>query len=560
MIKLKKQKKGGGLRGAKMRFDRRMKIIALSVIALIAVMCTLTDPVKTGMATIAITPIALVAKVKKKAEEAGVQLSEEDLALMKLIEEAFSDFASGAIDEEALDKAIQEAKDKFKEEYGRQVDDLEETIKAINKEVKEMREKGFKLGGGSKLEKAVDALLDHPKVKSFLEGNVKKSGKIKLKDIVSLTDDYQGDILISQQTNRLEDEVAERKINMRDVIMVDQGDPAFPSITYGQVYELNRNAAAVSENGRLPESSFKIKEVTDEVKRIGTYMPVSKRLLKSRIYLRSYLMNRLPKWVRMAEDAQILFGDGNGDNLNGIVKRCLNIVDWLTGNVVTGVAGDVSSVDSYDGGTKTMITFNQAFSKIEEGQLITFTGAPAGSKLLDSNMLHKFNDRKILLEIPFVSLSTTEIAALAFTVKNNFYNEVEDPNLGDAVAAIFAILTYGEYSPNMILLNPSTVFQIQSLKDTTGQNLNLIQNGRIAGRVIIESTAIAPGYFFAGDMQNGVSLVDYTSVEVEFAEDVETKLTNSVVIIAQEEVILQVFNPFACAYGKLSDVLTAISA
>jgi hypothetical protein len=50
------------------------------------------------------------------------------------------------------------------------------------------------------------------------------------------------------------------------------------------------------------------------------------------------------------------------------------------------------------------------------------------------------------------------------------------------------------------------------------------------------------------------------SLEVEFAEDVETKLTNSVVVIAQEEVILQVFNPFAFAYGKLSDVLTAITA
>jgi hypothetical protein len=276
-------------------------------------------------------------------------------------------------------------------------------------------------------------------------------------------------------------------------------------------------------------------------------------------------MNRLPKWVRLAEDFQILFGDGNGDNLEGIAKRSLNIVDWLTSVVVTGVAGVVASVESYDGGAKTIITFNQPFSKIEEGQMITFTGAPSGSVLLSENILHKYNDRKIMLDVAYTSLTTTEIAALAFTVKNNFFNDVPDPHLGDAIEAIFSILTYGEYTPNVIVLNPSTVFHISTLKDTTGRNLDLITRGadgraRIGSRLIVESTGIAPGFFFAGDLQNAVALVDYTSLEVEFVEDAETKLTNSIIIMADEEVILQVFNKFACAYGKLKDVLTAISA
>lgn len=558
MKKNKKQK--GGLLGAKIRFSKRMKMIAVAILACVAITCALVDPIQTtGIITLAGAPIALVAKMRKKAEDAGTPLSEEELAMLKLIEDAFTEYAAGNIDEDALNKTIDDLKGKIKAELSGQIDEMEETIKSINKEVKEMREKGFKLGGGSKLEKAVDAILDHPKVKEFMGGNLKKSGKIRLKDIISLTDDYSGNILISQQSDRLEDEVAERKVNLRDVMMVDQGDPAYPSITYAQVTNLNRNAAAVSENGRLPESSFKLREVADVTKRIGTYLPISKRLLKSRTYLRSYLMNRLPKWVRMAEDAQILFGDGQGENLNGIVKRCLNIVDWLTGNVIIGVVGDVASVDTYDDGAKTAITFNQGFAKIEEGQLITFTGAPAGSALLNANLLHKVNDRKVLLDVAYASLSAAQIAALAFTVKNNFYNQVDDPNLGDAIAAIFAILTYGEYSPNAIVLNPSTVFQIQTLKDSTGRNLDLIVDGKIAGRPIVESTAIAPGYFFAGDMQNGASLVDYSSLEVEFAEDVETKLTNSIAVIAQEEVILQVFNPFACAYGKLDDVLNAIN-
>ena len=559
---MKKSKKIGGLLGAKMRFNNRMKWIATGILLLIATMCVFSEPVKGGIfaTTMAVAPLAFVAKMKKKAEDDGVTLSDEDVALMKIIEEAFADFAAGTIDEAALDAKINELKDKIKEEYSGQVSAMEETIKAISKEVKEMRDKGFKIGGGSRLEKAVDAILDHPKVRDFCDGKVQKSGKIRLKDVVSLTDDYSGDILISQQTTRLEDEVPERRVTLRDVLTIDQGDPAYPNITYAQVVELNRNAATVSENGRLPQSSFKLKEVTDGTKRIGTYLMVSNRLLKSRTYLRSYLINRLPQWVRQAEDFQIMFGDGNGDNLSGIAKRCLNIVDWLTGVIVTGVAGDVASVESYDGGTKTMITFNSPFAKIEEGQMITFTGAPVGSVLLSANMIHKYNDRKITIDVAYTALTTTEIEALAFTVKNNFYNQVADPNLVDAIAAIFAIMTYGEYTPNVIVLNPSTVFEIQTLKDTTGRNLDLIKENSIAGRTLVQSTAVAPGYFFAGDLQRGVSLVDYTSLEVEFAEDVETKLTNQVAIIAQEEVILQVFNPFACAYGKLTDVLNAIKA
>ena len=55
------------------------------------------------------------------------------------------------------------------------------------------------------------------------------------------------------------------------------------------------------------------------------------------------------------------------------------------------------------------------------------------------------------------------------------------------------------------------------------------------------------------------ALVDYTSLFIEFAEDIESKLTNQVTVIAQEEVLMPVYNPFAFAYGKLDDVLAAIT-
>ena len=56
-----------------------------------------------------------------------------------------------------------------------------------------------------------------------------------------------------------------------------------------------------------------------------------------------------------------------------------------------------------------------------------------------------------------------------------------------------------------------------------------------------------------------LSLVDYTNLNLEWAEDVETKLTNQVVLIAQEEIIFPIYNPWAFAYGDLSALKTAVT-
>jgi hypothetical protein len=53
--------------------------------------------------------------------------------------------------------------------------------------------------------------------------------------------------------------------------------------------------------------------------------------------------------------------------------------------------------------------------------------------------------------------------------------------------------------------------------------------------------------------------VDYTNLNLEWAEDVEDKLTNSVHLIAQEEVIFPIYNPWAFAYGSIAALKTAIT-
>lgn len=511
----------------------------------------------------------------KKESELTLEEKQTLGTIQKKVNDTVEELLKGLISESSFNEKMKDVDNQLKalNEDGKvgiaikELEDFKNEIKELSKQLEVLKSKGFNVTNGSNnLGKKIDEFLDSEKFKDFLDGKTKSSGRfdIDLKDVtdpVNMTNDYSGDKLITRQSG-----VVVTKINegahIRDIMTVDQGDPAYPTITFTQIYDLDRNAAAVSENGRLPESSFKIKEKTVGVCRIGTYVPLSKRLLRSRIYVRSWLLNRLASWVRMAEDFQIMFGDGQGDNLKGIANYddILPAENIISGDVVTGIAGAVKSVSTYNGGKQSIVEFANAQPEIIDGQKITFADSPV-KEFNKTFVVRKMNDRKIVIDYQYATV--TDAASITFKVKNNLFNSVNAPNIGDAVNAIFAIMTYAEYTPSFIALNPSTVFEAETAKDTSGRSLRLVTNVNgvkyISGRPIIETTKINPGKYFAGDMANGASLVDWSNLSVEFAEDVETKLRNSVVLIAQEEVQMPVYNPAAFTYGNISDVITAIA-
>lgn len=562
-----KQKRG--FAGYKARFEKRIKTIALIALGMIGLVWFCIDAASAAMVLATAPIVTLVKKDDSNLDEE----SKKFLSLMEeKINEAFKNWSEGILEKKDLDNTINQIKRELSESgvSKKEITDIGEMIASLNSEIGKLKDKGITINPHSEAVKAVDDLLASKKFQDFANGlSGKRSGSIplNLKDIVSLTNNYRGNVLTNRTSDRIGIDVNERKLNIRDIIAVEAGDVNYTTITYPRIVDLNRNAASVSENGRLPESSYKLEEVTEGMSRIGTYSNVSKRMLKSLVFMRAFIINRLPKWVRLAEDFQLLHGDGQGDNVRGLTKQGFNIKEWLTGDIVKGATGSVKSLSTYQNGAQTMIEFNQPFSKIDEGMLIKFTGAPSGSKLLDNNLIHKYNDNKIMIELPFSevsSLSEEQIKAMSFTVRNNFFNKVEGATMADAINAIIAILTYGEFSPTAVVLNPFDVFQIMTLKDTTGRSMDFITESggvkRIAGRPIVETTAISPGYYFIGDFANGSVLHDFTTLNIEFAEDVETKLRNYVTVIAQEEVILEVYNKYAFAYGKLQDVLDAITS
>ena len=487
----------------------------------------------------------------------------------------------GLITKEDMDAQFAAINEKLQ---GYDADKFAQVVKD-NEELREMLKKSMEViakaqerGNGameviSKFDEKLNEMFDSEKFQDFVEGKTRKSGAFEgfsLKDIVSITANgldtanYTGTILISQQDHRYFSKYNPAKLHMRDVLNIIQGDPQFPTYTFGQVASVDRNIRYVTENGELPESSISLKEVTANTVRVGTHISVSKRMLKSRIFLRSYLLATLPDRIYLAEDWNILFGDGQGDNLLGIANQtgCTPVETIIGSAIVTLSAGAVSSIASYNSGADTILTFAAAQPDILEGMRITIANSGV-SEFNGTYDVIKMNDRQILLKGAAYSGSVTA-ANITGTVQSGAYHSIAYPNSADVINTIFAVMNYAQYSPSAIVLNPITVNQIMAEKDTTGRSLELIVNNGgvklINGIPIIEMTSIPVGKYLVGDFANAANLIDYTSLTLEWAEDVNTKLKNYVALIAQEEIIFPVYMPWAFAYGSLASVKTAITA
>lgn len=444
---------------------------------------------------------------------------------------------------------------------------LAEQLKKLGDSLEKMKKRGMTQGAVNRFSEKLDEVFASEKWNDFVEGKCRKTGEFSgfsLKDVVSLTDDWAGTTLLTQQADRVVSGIAPKRVHVRDIVRTLGGDPQYPYLSYAEIYDMDRNARYVTENGRLPESSFKVRERQAGTKRLGTYLNISKRMLKSRVYLQSFILNMLPEAVWQAEDWNVLFGDGAGENLQGIVNTegVTSVEAAITAAVVQGAAKSVKDVLSHNGGKDTIVEFTDPQPLVLDGMALTFAGAAVNTGLNATHTAVKVNDRQVLLPGVAYKGKETAAAAMTFTANNAAFKSVELPNSGDALNAAFAVMSYANYTPTAIVLNPITVNAIASEKDTTGRNLGLVtvRGGvkYIGERPVIEYTGIPAGKYLLGDFDNGANLVDYTSLSLEFAEDVESKLANQVTLIAQEEIILAVYNPWSFAYGDLSALKEAV--
>lgn len=520
--------------------------------------------------TLGITPeeqAAQEALLKKLKEQNEGQLTQFKTQFQELATQA----KAGMIDKATFDAEFKKLTDKLQafdaekfanfqtalDNYKTKLEEHTTAAAAMGAEIKKLKEKGIDTKDVSPLRAKLREIIASEEFKAFVESGGKRKVSFEVK-ATNITDSYTGTsrVHITTRDSRVVDHPQVVRLNIRDLLTVAPTD--LPYLAFLEVYDWVRNASAVSENGALAESSFKVREATSDVKRIGTHLPISKRMLRAPAFIENHIATRLPALVRYFEDFQLLYGDGQGNNLTGIFKVADDFATVINA-ALAGAAGTIASIESYDGGAKTIINF-AANQNINNGDTITIANAQVGPPTY--NGAHKaivIGPRQIMIEVAYTAYAT---AAWTWTVASRFKNNIAFAQEIDVLKVGKSLVTRQEYSCTGIVMHPDDAVFIETLKGNDEHYLDVerLENGvlTIAGVPVVETTAMPSGKFALGDWSLAASLLEFTSLVLEFAESTQEKLNNTIEAIIQEEVIFPIYNKYMFIVGDFATAKAAI--
>jgi len=162
------------------------------------------------------------------------------------------------------------------------------------------------------------------KDKEFLEfaktiGNsrVKASHRFQTKTVTSISGSAGQGIWSDRMPGVIEEPL--RPLSIRDLL--DQGTTESNLIEWVKELVFTNNADVVSEGQLKPESNITYQREDVPVRTIAHWIRASKQVLADFKQLQTLINGRMRIGLKIKEEDQILFGDGTGENLLGIVPQ-----------------------------------------------------------------------------------------------------------------------------------------------------------------------------------------------------------------------------------------------
>jgi hypothetical protein len=464
--------------------------------------------------------------------------------------------------QELLDKEVltKDDKDKIHQKHGELVQivvDQGAAIKALketNANMTDKEKKDFaKLSKKAQFTILMENAMKSDDYKRWYDADSRgATPKMDIKAVTGLVTDHTGAIFVTEAVDNIRD-IPRMQPHMRDFLSVSSTDETkitFPEITnYSDIYTLGTQM--LTENEEITDVSFKSKENTSTVVRLGVSMNVSKRYFRGKSAgIINHVIAQIPDALSFKEDVQILHGDGSGSNLAGIITDArefdLTPEDY--------VATDISSVATYDSGTRALITFAAAHGLLS-GDIITIADATEATYNATHTDILLIDETKIVINLTFVTEADT--SAWTGTGKSYWHLSVDGAQEFDVLSAAASILEAGLYNANLVFVNPQTTKRLGTLKGTDEHYIGVSRDaaGRmnLDGMPIISIPVIPAGWFLIGDFSaKNVEIRDYTTMTIQFLEDVTTKKANAIVILADEEIHLVKYNPRWYIYDRFT--------
>lgn len=204
----------------------------------------------------------------------------------------------------------------------------QERLNEIEQEIVELKAKGLRSEPAFK--SAGEQLCDSEDFKSFASKG-KGTAILQLKAVTNVTSATTGTGAAGGmiQPQWLPGVVgpALRQFTIRDLIM--PGRTNSNVVRYVRESGYQNMAAMVAEGALKPQSDLAFAQVDTAVKTLAHWLKASKQILADVPMLSSYIDTRLTYGLKYVEEAQLLSGDGTGENLLGLIPQATAFNDAL---------------------------------------------------------------------------------------------------------------------------------------------------------------------------------------------------------------------------------------
>jgi len=114
-------------------------------------------------------------------------------------------------------------------------------------------------------------------------------------------------------------------------------------------------ASPVPEASTKPENQLQFQSLSEKIRTLATWIPASKQILDDMTELMGFIQSSMPYYVNLAEELQLLSGDGTGENLHGLIPQA---AAWLGGSpAVTRIDAIGSAIEQIQAAKEIPPTF-----------------------------------------------------------------------------------------------------------------------------------------------------------------------------------------------------------
>jgi HK97 family phage major capsid protein len=157
------------------------------------------------------------------------------------------------------------------------------------------------------------AIAESDGLKQFLANGAKGTQRIEVNNVI--TSASAGGLITPTRDGEI---VSLRRRQPRIRSLLNVGRTNSSSVEYARQTARTNNAAVVGENTLKPESNYAWEKADALVRTIAHWVPISRNTLDDAAALQTELDSELRYGLDIAEDEELLNGDGTGEHLDGL--------------------------------------------------------------------------------------------------------------------------------------------------------------------------------------------------------------------------------------------------